>query len=152
MKIIDLRDAPQHLDTLAQWFFDEWGYLHPGQTLAEYRLGMNGYLSAAPIPKLLIALEDDAVVGSAALIAADMETHPELTPWLANVYVREDCRGRGLGRTLVRAIMAYARNTDALPLYLFTPDQSAFYERLGWSLMSEENYQDVRVSIMQLPH
>ena len=150
MKIIDLRDAPEHIPTIARWHFNEWGYLNPGKTF-EYRLErMQRYLGEPAIPSMLIAVEGDQVLGTAALVEADMDSHPELSPWLASVYIREDQRGRGLGKQLVQALMDFAGQQGLAKLYLFTPDQEGFYARLGWQRLQQELYRDTPVTIMQL--
>lgn len=152
MYIINLREAPQHIPTIARWHFDEWGYLNPNKTL-EYRIErMQRYLSDAPIPSMLIAVENDQVLGTAALVEADMDSHPELTPWLASVYIREDQRGRGLGKKLVKALMDFAGQQGLPRLYLFTPDQAPFYTNLGWQLLAEETYRDTSVTLMTLDY
>lgn len=152
MEIIDLRKAPQYIPTIARWHFDEWGYLNPGKTL-EYRIQrMQRYLGEAVTPTMLIAVEGDEVLGTAALVEADMDSHPELTPWLASVYIREDQRGRGLGKQLVKAVMALAGDLKIPELFLFTPDQAGFYAKLGWKPVSEETYHDKSVTIMRLDY
>lgn len=152
MKIIDLRHAPQHIPTIARWHFDEWGYLNPGKTLA-YRIErMQRYIADNPIPSMLIAIDGEDVLGTAALVAADMDSHPELTPWLASVYIREDQRGLGLGKALVKALMDFAGQQQLPRLYLFTPDQEGFYAKLGWKTRVRETYRDTPVTIMQLDY
>lgn len=152
MDIINLREAPQHITTIARWHFDEWGYLNPGKTL-EYRIErMQRYLSDNPIPSMLIAIEGDEVLGTAALVESDMDSHPEFTPWLASVYIRDDQRGRGLGKKLVKALMDFAGQQNLTRLYLFTPDQAHFYAKLGWKLLVEETYRDTPVTIMTLDY
>lgn len=152
MEIIDLRSAPQHISTIARWHLDEWGYLNPGKTL-EYRIErMQRYLADNPIPSMLIAVEGEAILGTAALVEADMDSHPELTPWLASVYIREDQRGCGLGKKLVQALMDFAGQQQLEQLYLFTPDQASFYAKLGWKILVQESYRDTPVTIMQLDY
>jgi N-acetylglutamate synthase-like GNAT family acetyltransferase len=152
MEIIDLRKAPQHIPTIARWHFDEWGYLNPGKTL-EYRIErMQRYIADNPIPSMLIAVEGNVVLGTAALVEADMDSHPELTPWLASVYIREDQRGCGLGKKLVQALMDFAGKQNLERLYLFTPDQSGFYAKLGWKPLAQETYRDTPVTVMQLDY
>ncbi len=64
----------------------------------------------------------------------------DLTPWLAAVYVLPEFRRRGIGGQLVRAIEAAAIRLQLERLYLFTPDQEAFYARLGWSVLETVEY------------
>lgn len=150
MKIIDLRTASHHIPTLAQWHHNEWSYLNPSGSVEKRIEKMRTYLGENLIPTMLIAVEGDEVLGSAALIASDMDTKPELSPWLANVYVRADKRGLGVGAKLVKSVMDLAKQNQLPRLYLFTPDQEAFYAKLGWETLSKENYRNSSVTIMQL--
>ena len=152
MQIIDLRDAPEYMPQLARWHYDEWGYLNSGKSLADYSASMSGYLAEQTIPTMLIAVANGELLGSAAIISSDMDTHPELGPWLANVYVREDQRGRGLGGKLVKAIMMLGEQLALAQLYLFTPDQENFYRRLGWNPLTREALNGTYVSIMRLDY
>ena len=150
IEIIDLRQAPEHRDTLALWHFHEWGYLNPGKTLADYQRSFDVYFGQEPVPTMLIAVEGEKLLGSSSLIVSDMDTHPELSPWLANVFVAPEHRGRGLGDKLVRAVMAMARDLALERIYLFTPDQEDFYARRGWQPVTRELFHGTSVSIMQL--
>jgi N-acetylglutamate synthase-like GNAT family acetyltransferase len=150
MKIIDLRSAPHHIPTLAQWHHDEWSYLNPGGSIEKRVEKMRAYLNENLIPTMLIAIDGDEVWGSAALSTSDMDTKPELSPWLANVYVRSDKRGSGVGAKLVKSIMDLARQNQLPRIYLFTPDQENFYAKLGWKTISKESYRNSPVTIMQL--
>jgi N-acetylglutamate synthase-like GNAT family acetyltransferase len=150
MNIIDLRTAPHHIPTLAQWHHDEWSYLNPGGSIEKRIEKMRSYLGGDLIPSMLIAVDGDQVLGSAALIASDMDTKPELSPWLANVYVKFDKRGLGIGARLVQSIMDIARENNLPCIYLFTPDQEKFYEKLGWKTLTKEIYRNSAVTIMQL--
>ena len=150
IEIIDLRQAPEHRDTLALWHFHEWGYLNPGKTLADYQRSFDVYFGQEPVPTMLIAVEGEKLLGSSSLIVSDMDTHPELSPWLANVFVAPEHRGRGLGDKLVRAVMAMARDLALERIYLFTPDEEDFYARRGWQPVARELFHGTSVSIMQL--
>lgn len=101
------------------------------------------------IPTTFIAVDADTLLGSAAVVEQDMETRPDLAPWLASVYVAESARSRGIGTQLVRRVMRVAREHGIMPLYLFTPDREAFYKKLGWQTISEEEYHDDRVTVMK---
>lgn len=154
MEIIDLRDAPHHIPTIAAWHSAEWGHLNPGQTLEGRIEKMQAYLNNNPVPAMLIGVEGDEVLGTSAMVESDMDNclYQDLTPWLASVYVREDLRGRGFGKQLVRALMDYAGKQGISTLYLFTPDQAPFYAKLGWKTYAEDNYHDAAVTVMQLDY
>jgi len=148
--IIDLHDKPEYIPTLAAWHHQEWGHLNPGDSLETRIEKMREYLSSKPIPKMLIWIEAQAVIGSAGVLACDMDTRPELTPWLASVFVKPELRGKGIGSLLVKGVMDYAARQGFSELFLFTPDQEAFYQKLGWQTISREEYRGVHVSVMRV--
>lgn len=151
MQIVDLRDAPQHLPQLAAWHHEQWSYLNPGQTLQHRIENMHGHLQPAALPRTFVAVaEHGTPLGSASLVAHDMDTHPELTPWLASVFVAPIHRQKGIGAELVRRVMAAAREAGIETLSLFTPDQEAFYQSLGWRTIAKEHYRGDEVTIMQV--
>jgi GNAT superfamily N-acetyltransferase len=147
LKILPLARVPEHLVTLAQWHHRQWSYLYPDESFDDRLRRMQPHLHASFIPGTYVAI-DSSPVGSASIIENDMETRPELTPWLASVYVKPDFRHRGIGRQLVNHIEKLAGEHNIRQLFLFTPDQQAFYQRLGWDTYDNTTYHDENVTIM----
>lgn len=143
-----LADRPAHLPTLAAWLHAQWGWLTPGWTLERRVEMLRRQLRRAAVPCAFVALDGGRPAGTASLVAHDMESHPEWTPWLASVYVHRDFRRRGIGSALTERVAEEARALGVGPLYLFTPDQQALYERLGWRRLREERYRGWEVSVM----
>ena len=148
MTIDYLADEPETLDTLVQWQHREWGHVRGGETLDQRRARLACSLNRDRIPLTVVALEGGEVLGSASLIAHDMETRMELTPWLASVFVGEQYRRRGIGAELVRRIMAEAGKLDVPLLYLYTVHSEQFYAALGWMLQERTSYREQNVVIM----
>jgi N-acetylglutamate synthase-like GNAT family acetyltransferase len=149
MKIIDLIETPDSLELLAQWHQAEWEHLNPGKTLEDRREKMQEYLEGKEVPRTFVCKDGETVMGSAAIIESDMETRPELSPWMASVYVHDDFRGKGIGSALVKRIMEYARSIGVETLYLYTEHQEAWYQKLGWEVFAREEYLNQMVTIMK---
>ncbi len=147
MLIVDLKDAPRYLPTLAAWHHSEWAELNPGFSLEQRLDMMQAYLSDYPVPSTYVAVDTEPM-GSAAIIANDMDSHLEWTPWLASVFVAPAYRNRGIGRRLVSYAMDQAKQSGITELYLFTPDRQDFYRRLGWEVLATEHYRGHRVTVM----
>ena len=148
MRIEYLADRPDALGTLAQWQHQEWGHLRPGDTLEKRTARLAPMSNRDCIPLTVVAFDGDEVLGSASLIAHDMETRMELTPWLAGVYVGEAYRRRGIGAELVRRIVAEAGRLKVPLLYLYTVHSERLYAALGWQLLERTSYRDQKVVIM----
>ena len=147
MKIVDLKDVPSYLSTLAAWHFEEWNYMSANSSLAGWVEKMKVYLEPEFIPTTFVAL-DNELLGSAAIVQNDMDTRMELGPWLASVYVEPMFRKRGMGSRLVHHVMSQARKNGIKKLYLFTPDQEEFYKGLGWKELERTYYRGCDVTIM----
>ena len=148
MTIEYLADHPETLDTLVQWLHREWGHVRGGETLEQRRKRFAGSLNRDRIPLTVVALEAGELLGSASLIAHDMETRMELTPWLASVFVGEQYRRRGVGAELVRRIMAEAGKLEVPLLYLYTVHSERLYAPLGWTVAERTQYLEHPVVIM----
>lgn len=149
MEIVDLKEKPEHLPLLAEWHHKEWSDFNPGETVEQRMERMQAYLNESFVPSTFIA-KDGALLGSAAIVAHDMETKPGLSPWLASVFVAREYRGKGLGVRLVLHVMNEAKSQGIDTLYLFTPDKVTFYQKLGWKIMTREQYRGQEVTIMKI--
>ena len=148
IEILNLKDEPDYLETLATWHHSEWSYLYPDESVKDRINRMQTYLNSNFIPSTFIA-KDNALLGSCAIIEHDMETRLPLTPWLASVFVAPEYRQQGIGSKLVLHAMTQAQKEGISTLYLFTTDNKAFYLKLGWTIICTEEYHGHQVTVMQ---
>ena len=148
MQIEYLADCPAHISELARLHFEEWSYLYPGESLEDRTARLRSSCGRNAIPSVVVALGDAELLGSAMLVADDMDSRPHLTPWLAGVFVKPQCRGKGIGSALVRRIESEARSLGVSTLYLYTPHTESLYERLGWSVAERCEYRNTNVVVM----
>jgi N-acetylglutamate synthase-like GNAT family acetyltransferase len=150
MQIEYLVDHTEHIPTLARWFHAEWGYLNPGDSIEGRITRLQSLKGRRQIPTTFVVLQGGTLLGSASLIAHDMDTRMDLSPWLASVYVAPEYRRGGVGSALVRRVIEEARALGVSPLYLFTTDREDFYAHLGWSVVERTEYRGQRVTIMMI--
>jgi GNAT superfamily N-acetyltransferase len=148
MELSYLADHPEYLPVVASWLHDEWGWFRPGSTLESRLESLGRHLNRDRLPIALVAHEGGRILGTASLRAQDMDTRPDLTPWLASVFVAPDARTRGIGTRLVTAIETLARQLGFDYLHLVTFDKSAYYSKRGWSELERTLYRDEPAVIM----
>ncbi|WP_095190750.1 GNAT family N-acetyltransferase [Pseudomonas sp. Irchel 3E19] len=149
MHIEYLCDRPEFVEELAELNFNEWGELRCGDTLEARTERMRKACGKGAIPSVVVAIEDGRLLGGALLIDSDMKTRPELTPWLAGVYVKAEERGRGVASQLVKRIVEEAKALGVQTLYLYTDAAQSLYARLGWEVVEELVYEDLPVTVMK---
>jgi GNAT superfamily N-acetyltransferase len=86
-------------------------------------------------------------VGTASLVANDLPSRPDLTPWLASVLVRPQFRGRGYSAPLVRHVEGAAA-ASATVLWLYTWSAEQVYARLGWERVGLERDTDRNIEVV----
>ena len=148
MQVGYLADHQEFIPTLAHWHHREWAYLRPGDSVEARIERLRGCCGRREIPTVVIAFSDGALIGSAMLVAHDMDTRMELSPWLAGVFVAPERRRCGVGAALVRRVIDDATTLGVSRLYLYTPSTEQFYSHLGWSLVERTNYRGASVVVM----
>lgn len=151
MLIEYLADEPLLIPELARLHHAQWGHLRPDETLPQRTRRLEACCGRGGVPTVFVAVEGGELRGSAMLIAHDMDTRPDLTPWLAGVYVVDAYRGRGYGSALVQRVEAEASALGVERLYLYTPDAEDFYARLGWAHDHRCTYLGQKVAVMSKP-
>ncbi|WP_318153158.1 GNAT family N-acetyltransferase [Halomonas sp. LR3S48] len=149
INIVRLSPDSDHVATVASWTYAEWGHLHPNSTAESYRDAFRRECGDGGVPSVFVAMHGNKPVGTAALLAEDMDSRRELTPWLASVFVLPEWRGQGIASTLIRRVEEEAVACGVDHFYLFTPDQQALYRRLGWQDHEELSYRGEEVTIMR---
>jgi len=140
----DAREA----DVLAGWIWNEWARHEPGISREASDRAVHEALGCARLPHFVVGRVDSTPIGCASIVATDLPTHPDLGPWLANVYVLPDWRGRGVGAALVARAMAHGAQV-APRLYLYTFGRPGWYERLGWRACDTGEYAGRSIVIMR---
>ena len=148
MQIELLADRHEFIPQLAEWHHYEFGYLRPGFSIADRIAMLHERAGRREMPIVFVASAGDELLGSAMLIAHDMDTHPQYSPWLAGVFVSPAHRRRGIGRALSEHVAGEAERLGFTKLYLYTPSAQVFYSGFGWSTLEPAHYRGVDVTIM----
>ena len=103
LNVVSTAERPELVPTVAGWVWGEFWHGH-GDTLEQTLAAVSETVTARDLPQTYILLADGRPVGTASLAAKDLEERPELTPWLAGVFVEPESRGRGYAARLVAAV------------------------------------------------
>ena len=143
-----LADNPAWLSTCADWALSTWGASW-GHSPSRAKAWLTTLLANEAETMFVAAIAEQAV-GMAGIETYDLAARRDLSPWLANVFVAPAFRRRGIATALVAAVENWAWDRGHNRLYLFTPDQMAFYESRGWHLTGQtDRHNGALVSIMQ---
>lgn len=148
MDVVNLSEMPGTIETLALWHYEEWSDLYPDESLEDFKAELAKCLGPEIVPTTFIAVDNDELLGSISVLPRDMDIEETWGPWLANFYVKPECRSMGIGKKLVEKLLAYCESNAIPRLYLFTPETREYYERLGWEAIGTTEYHGQTVDIM----
>ena len=135
IEIVNLTDAQEYLDEVSRWIWEEWTKAD-GVELDKIIYRSRHSINRDSVPQMYIAKENDQVVGVVSLWICDLSTRQDLYPWLATLYVKENCSNRGIGSLLQEKCIEATRQMGYKTLYLITHLEN-YYEKMGWKFVEE---------------
>ena len=131
LEIVRIAERPDLVPMVAQWLWDEW-HLDAGDSIEAVRDAVAASVSPIGPPQTFVLLVDNRPVGTASLVAHDLDERPNLTPWLAGVFVIPEARGRGHVIHLIQAVEVACRSAGVGTVWLHTTSAERVYARAGW--------------------
>jgi GNAT superfamily N-acetyltransferase len=131
ISVVSTSDRPDLVPVVARWLWDEF-WRHHGHSLDQTLSVVRESIAARPMPRTFILLVEGEPVGTASLAAQDLDERPDLTPWLAGVFVEPRARGRGYAAHLIAAVEEECRTASIATLWLYTRTAERIYVRAGW--------------------
>jgi len=123
--------------------FANWGRSTGYGSAEEYERLLCDATRSVRLPAVLVARRGGKFLGSANLLVHEMTTRPSLSPWLAQLFVIGEERGRGVGSALVQACLVRFAELGFSRVHLYTAAATtlpAYYSALGWKTIEKVEY------------
>ena len=137
MEIIKLEEGNNlFFDKICDWYYN-WLGIKNNESIEEIERTFENWLCKNKLPQTFVALIDGEPAGMYQLsMSDDLNSRPDLYPWLINVYVDEKFRGRNVARELMNTVKENAKELGLTELYLYTK-HIGLYEKFGWKFIEE---------------
>jgi GNAT superfamily N-acetyltransferase len=147
--IVSTADRPDLVPVTARWRWEAF-FRHAGTPFDDIlESAQRTAASAGPMPRTFVLFADDEPVGTASLIAHDLDERPDLTPWLASVFVTPHARGQGHAARLVAAVEQEARAASMATLWLYTNTAERIYARARWKTVETVQHNGKPFALMR---
>jgi GNAT superfamily N-acetyltransferase len=117
--IVSTSERPDLVPVVAGWLWNAF-WRGDGYSLEQVLDVVGTSVLAGAMPRTFILLADGEPVGTASLVAHDLDERPDLSPWLAGVFAEPHARSRGYEGRLVAAVEREARAASIPTLWLYT--------------------------------
>lgn len=157
ISLVPISESPQDAQQVLSWALDLWGdhfpnysrqdwadfYSHSAQSNYESWVGNGQEL-------VYIAKQGEELVGTIGLVDFDeLEEFRHLKPWIAAFMVNPNLRGEGIGTEILALLEEKAKSLRIGVLNLWTEDQSAFYSKRGYRLLTSTKLGSLDIDVMQ---
>ena len=131
--VTTIAGRPDLLPIVADWLWREW-WQRRGRSLEQTQAIYASCRAQVGAPQTFVLLADEAPVGTVTLARRDLDERPDLTPWLAGVFVIPEARGRGYVKHLLAAFDEACRAASIGTAWLYTNTAERVYLRAGWQV------------------
>ena len=137
MEIIRLEDSNHYIfDKICEWNYNWWG-VRNNDSFEKVKCNLEHSLCTERLPQTYVAIIDNEPAGMYQLsMSDDLESRPDIYPWLINVYVDEKFRGKNVCKELMNTVKENAKRADLTELFLYTK-HIGLYEKYGWEFVEE---------------
>ena len=132
MAIELISDHLEVIPTLTEWYQSEWEPYYGKNGPGNARADLESRCNRDELPIGLVAIEDNQVLGTAAL---DLDVTTNLTPSVVGLLVGPAYRRRGIATALLNTAEDLARQLGYRRLYVSTTILGDLLNQLGWEAM-----------------
>lgn len=129
-EVYELKDKVEYFQSALQIFWDQWG------TETNFKFYhdciFHSMKTDSDLPRFYIAIQNESIIGTYALLRNDLISRQDIFPWLACLYVVPECRGRNIGAKLLQHALQETLKKGHDKLYLCT-DLNGYYEKYEWT-------------------
>ena len=132
MNIQLLADYAEVIPTLTDWYLSDWEPYYGLNGPGDARANLESRCNRDELPIGLVAIEDNQVLGTAAL---DLDVATNLTPSVVGLLVGPAYRHQGIATALLEATEDISHQLGHRRLYVSTTVLGDLLNQLGWEAM-----------------
>ncbi len=125
---------PDLARTVSGWLWNEF-WRRDGYALDQTLAVVNASVASFGPPQTFVLLVGGQPIATASLAAQDLDERPDLTPWLAGVYVVPEARGRGYASRLIEVVEEACLAARIPTAWLYTSTAERLYQQAGWRVV-----------------
>jgi predicted N-acetyltransferase YhbS len=147
-----LADCPQHINKLAELWYEEIGKPWiPNASVERAKQTYQEHLNSENLPLTFVAIDNNEPIAMVSLRDND-GIRDDLTPWLGSLIVHPHYRGQEIGESLINMTKEQTKKRGYTELYLLTLDPTIheWYGRLGWHYIAMDKLYHHPVRVMKI--
>jgi GNAT superfamily N-acetyltransferase len=129
-EVFELQDKIEYFDEAVKVYWNQWG--NQSNFKFYHDCILHSCYTESKLPRFYIAIQNNFIIGTYALLRNDFISRQDLFPWLACLYVIPELRGNKIGAKLLEHAIRETGKKGLKKIYLCT-DLDGYYEKNGWT-------------------
>ena len=135
MEIISIKREDRYFKEIVNYLYNWWGYKKFNSYDEFYKTYLN-YITNDNLPNLYALIINDTLIGAYEINEKDYVEEKEYTPYLANIFIKENYRGQKYSSILIEDCVVKTKKLGYNKLYLHTKIEN-YYEKYGFKFKEE---------------
>ena len=118
--------------------YNYWGKFNPKMIKENTIYKFTKLYTTDKLPFGIALIDDlDSIVGFCVFKTENLKKYPEIFPWLSDVMIFENYRGKGYGKILLQYGEKILKELGYNTIYVWTDQASDFYKKFGFTYKQE---------------
>lgn len=130
--------SEEDLDKIIDKHYSHWSRYSDQMNLEETTYKFKElYAKDNNIPYGIALIDKENIIGFCVLKKDNLKLYPEYNPWISDVMIFDEYRGKGNGIKLINAAKEELRKQNYKKAYLWTDKAPIFYEKQGFQYIKD---------------
>ena len=125
------------LDKLIDVHYNHWSKFNPKMKKEDTIFKFKNLYTTQNLPFGIALLDHNQIVGFCVFKIENLKKYPEIFPWLSDVMVLPQFRGKGYGKILLEYGQKILKDLGYKTIYVWTDQAPDFYKKLGFTYKQE---------------
>lgn len=126
------------INYLVEIHFNHWVKFNPKLNKQDTNFKFKNLYTTEQLPFGIALIDEfEQVVGFCVLKLENLKKYPQIFPWLSDVMIVEQFRGKGYGKILLNFAEQILKKYGYNEVYVWTDQTPDFYKRLGFEYKQE---------------
>lgn len=124
--------SKNEIDIIIERHFGHWSQYNPLMNRENTEYKFKELYTTDEIPIGLALIDSEKIIGFCVIKKENLKKYPDIFPWLSDVMIFEEYRGKGYGKVLIVEAEKFVKNLGFDTIYVWTDQAPDFYKKMGY--------------------
>jgi len=127
----------EQLNLIIDVHFNHWVKFNPKMQREQTEYKFKNIYTQQNLPFGIALLDNEELIGFCVFKLENLKKYPHIFPWLSDVLILPQFRGKGYGKKLLEIGQQTLKNLGYSKIYVWTDQAPDFYKKLGFKYLQQ---------------